>query len=352
MSALDQAIAPPCARAVIRDIHIGRITHSGRGKQLTPTEQEHLIRIYQQHKGDSDGANLPKRFWRMISDQFSTQTGRSYSWQSCRRRMTDLELKLKQQSATLTINGSDKDSPGRDSCSQHISPIIADSPAAEISVQQTTPLSCVSINNINKPRQQSGELEGKCSKLQRIARGGNNQTSLANSPHPPPTISHLSRYPQPRSRSRSPHASAKKPYRSRSPLPDNTVRSVTSKANKPFDDVHGPDTSESDDAISLPETPVKPIRRPLSESETPAGKRSQRRNMHSGRLSDKSNIDLWDIMSNTLRMRAMLDLDRFCSSIIFGSEDEELLTGAVDNLVFDLEKATDKFKERIRGGQS
>ena len=61
---------------------------SGRGKRLTVPEEEALVRITRQSMDDYDVEACQKRFWTLISKMLEIDTGRSYSWQSCRRRMT------------------------------------------------------------------------------------------------------------------------------------------------------------------------------------------------------------------------------------------------------------------------
>jgi hypothetical protein len=64
---------------------------SGRGRQLTARQEAKLIELCEQQKNGGRYADKTKGFWRGISDGFKHETGRTYSWQSCRRRMTKLE---------------------------------------------------------------------------------------------------------------------------------------------------------------------------------------------------------------------------------------------------------------------
>ncbi|KAJ5670758.1 uncharacterized protein N7477_006121 [Penicillium maclennaniae] len=64
---------------------------SGRGKQLNKTEEEALIRISKERQGSRVFPAHRKAFWLEISDLLFKETGRVYSWQSCRRRMVAWE---------------------------------------------------------------------------------------------------------------------------------------------------------------------------------------------------------------------------------------------------------------------
>jgi hypothetical protein len=67
------------------------VPRSGRGKQLTAPEASALLDLCKARTNGSRFADQPKRFWREVSQAFEKETGRPYSWQSCRRRMTKLE---------------------------------------------------------------------------------------------------------------------------------------------------------------------------------------------------------------------------------------------------------------------
>lgn len=64
------------------------IPSDGRGKRLTPDEVRSLARVFMKNTEENDVEHLPKAFWVKVSDQFLRETGRSYSWQSCKRRMS------------------------------------------------------------------------------------------------------------------------------------------------------------------------------------------------------------------------------------------------------------------------
>ncbi|KAJ5676091.1 hypothetical protein N7462_008988 [Penicillium macrosclerotiorum] len=63
----------------------------GRGKKLTPQEDAILREICHARKGSANYSSFTKAFWRQVSSEFHARTGRSYSWQSCRRRMLSWE---------------------------------------------------------------------------------------------------------------------------------------------------------------------------------------------------------------------------------------------------------------------
>lgn len=65
----------------------GGVPRSGRGKQLTALQQAALIRICQAQRRDHDLNDHTKSFWKSLSAKLKEETGRVYSWQSCRRRM-------------------------------------------------------------------------------------------------------------------------------------------------------------------------------------------------------------------------------------------------------------------------
>lgn len=60
---------------------------SGRGKQLTRFQEAALIRISKERQGINPFIEHRKAFWLGISGLLEKETGRVYSWQSCRRRM-------------------------------------------------------------------------------------------------------------------------------------------------------------------------------------------------------------------------------------------------------------------------
>jgi hypothetical protein len=69
----------------------------GRGRQLTARQEAKLIELCEQQNLRGRYADEPKAFWRWISEHFKHQTGRDYSWQSCRRRMTKFEDEARPQ---------------------------------------------------------------------------------------------------------------------------------------------------------------------------------------------------------------------------------------------------------------
>lgn len=70
---------------------------SGRGKQLTARQEAVLIGLCEQQNIGGRYADEPKAFWRWIANTFTHQTGRDYSWQSCRRRMIKFEDEARPQ---------------------------------------------------------------------------------------------------------------------------------------------------------------------------------------------------------------------------------------------------------------
>jgi hypothetical protein len=56
-----------------------------------------LIELCEQQNVSGRYADEPKAFWRWISNTFKHHTGRDYSWQSCRRRMTKFEDEARPQ---------------------------------------------------------------------------------------------------------------------------------------------------------------------------------------------------------------------------------------------------------------
>ncbi|KAK1143409.1 hypothetical protein N8T08_006737 [Aspergillus melleus] len=67
--------------------------YSGRGCQLDPDQQLRLVEICRYAMKQCDPKAYPKSFWINIAATFEKVTGRSYSWQSCRRRMITLVTK-------------------------------------------------------------------------------------------------------------------------------------------------------------------------------------------------------------------------------------------------------------------
>lgn len=65
---------------------------SGRGTQLTPSQETTLINICMSSRGEDRLSNHTKSFWKSLSAELFQSTGRVYSWQSCRRRMVAWEL--------------------------------------------------------------------------------------------------------------------------------------------------------------------------------------------------------------------------------------------------------------------
>lgn len=68
-----------------------RQPRAGRGTQLTASQDAALIKICMLHREHTRLAKHTKSFWRAISSNLLKETGRVYSWQSCRRRMLDWE---------------------------------------------------------------------------------------------------------------------------------------------------------------------------------------------------------------------------------------------------------------------
>lgn len=64
---------------------------SGRGKQLTRSQEAALIRISKERQGTNPFIQHTKSFWVGISKLLEKETGRVYSWQSCQRRMVSWE---------------------------------------------------------------------------------------------------------------------------------------------------------------------------------------------------------------------------------------------------------------------
>ncbi|KAJ5211514.1 uncharacterized protein N7498_003160 [Penicillium cinerascens] len=60
---------------------------SGRGKQLSRFQEAALIRISKERQGINPFIKHRKAFWVGISKLLEKETGRVYSWQSCRRRI-------------------------------------------------------------------------------------------------------------------------------------------------------------------------------------------------------------------------------------------------------------------------
>ncbi|KAI9931488.1 hypothetical protein ASPWEDRAFT_169667 [Aspergillus wentii DTO 134E9] len=81
----DQSAAMATHDTVMPDISNPQF--SGRGKRLTVTEEECLVRLCRVHMRNYDVNNYPKSFWIEMSGLLRMETNRSYSWQSCRRRM-------------------------------------------------------------------------------------------------------------------------------------------------------------------------------------------------------------------------------------------------------------------------
>lgn len=368
MSVLQPATAPAAASpwaGVVSDIHVRPTPPSGRGKQLTPTEEAHLIRVSKQHIGQASATGIPKRFWIKISDSFLAETGRSYSWQSCRRRMTDLEIK--QQKQSVSLHGNVQNSPPRDPCSRQTSlgtaGSTADSTADSAAVGASdahkstpTPLSRVLTPNINESRPQPRRLDRTYPKFPPSVCNALSQTSSS----PKSRLRHIttnrpSPHARPRSRSRSPCTGTRRPYRCRSPVTGNPNPVVINKVQKTYNptDSHDSDSdSDSDDGISLPETPVKPIRRPLSK--TPASQHTDETTYGSEfgldmRLSDQFNLDACDKMSEMIQKRTGDEMWDFCNTICHQPGEEDVLYDACVELRQNVERATAIFRERIGG---
>ncbi|KAJ5132982.1 hypothetical protein N7448_007140 [Penicillium atrosanguineum] len=73
------------------DVTNSRTPASGRGLQLNKRQEEALIRISKERQGTNYFSEHSKAFWLEISKLLLKETGRVYSWQSCRRRMTAWE---------------------------------------------------------------------------------------------------------------------------------------------------------------------------------------------------------------------------------------------------------------------
>ncbi|KAA8643629.1 hypothetical protein EYZ11_009783 [Aspergillus tanneri] len=68
----------------------------GRGLKLNLTEQVRLVEICRDAMGHCNAKAYPKSFWIRISTALEEDTGRRYSWQSCRRRMETMIAKRTQ----------------------------------------------------------------------------------------------------------------------------------------------------------------------------------------------------------------------------------------------------------------
>ncbi|BCR84430.1 uncharacterized protein ACHE_11832A [Aspergillus chevalieri] len=66
------------------------IPPDGRGKRLTWEEVDVLVRLCMERTVENEIQTRPKKWWSETSDLLFARTGRSYSWQSCKRRMQQL----------------------------------------------------------------------------------------------------------------------------------------------------------------------------------------------------------------------------------------------------------------------
>ncbi|KAE8388311.1 hypothetical protein BDV23DRAFT_159472 [Aspergillus alliaceus] len=80
------------------------IEHSGRGIQLTVHEQQCLVSLCRDMMDHYELGHYPKSFWIRISAALQEQTGRRYSWQSCRRRISGYITKRKTYWASYKVN--------------------------------------------------------------------------------------------------------------------------------------------------------------------------------------------------------------------------------------------------------
>ncbi|KAE8368817.1 hypothetical protein BDV27DRAFT_30199 [Aspergillus caelatus] len=80
------------------------VEHSGRGIQLTVNEQQCLISLCRNMMDHYELGHYPKSFWIRISAALQEQTGRRYSWQSCRRRIIGYITKRKAYWAAYKYN--------------------------------------------------------------------------------------------------------------------------------------------------------------------------------------------------------------------------------------------------------
>lgn len=64
---------------------------SGRGMPLTAQQEATLVALCMARTAGNPCASQTKQFWRSVAAAFEIETGRPYSWQSCRRRMARLE---------------------------------------------------------------------------------------------------------------------------------------------------------------------------------------------------------------------------------------------------------------------
>lgn len=80
---------PPASQTMADNPRISSTPQSsgGRGKPLTMEEERSLVRIVRETLGHYDVKNHPKKRWIDISHSLYNETGRSYSWQSCQRRI-------------------------------------------------------------------------------------------------------------------------------------------------------------------------------------------------------------------------------------------------------------------------
>ncbi|KAE8152435.1 hypothetical protein BDV25DRAFT_151129 [Aspergillus avenaceus] len=81
----DQASTPTASKPTLDDTTIE--PYHGRGIRLNVYEQQCLISICRDLMEHYELGHHPKSFWLQVSASLFQQTGRRYSWQSCRRRI-------------------------------------------------------------------------------------------------------------------------------------------------------------------------------------------------------------------------------------------------------------------------
>ncbi|KAB8067705.1 hypothetical protein BDV29DRAFT_84086 [Aspergillus leporis] len=89
--------------------HDVAIEHSGRGIQLTVNEQQCLISLCRDLMEHYELGHYPKSFWIRVSTALQEQTGRRYSWQSCRRRIAGYITKRKAYWAAYKLTNQEPD---------------------------------------------------------------------------------------------------------------------------------------------------------------------------------------------------------------------------------------------------
>ncbi|KAJ5584682.1 uncharacterized protein N7459_004482 [Penicillium hispanicum] len=89
---------PPQGGTQVRGITTTQGPASGRGIPLSDAEEKQLIDVCLAHKGAERLSAHKKSFWMQVASAFADTADRTYSWQSCRRRMIAWELEHDRQS--------------------------------------------------------------------------------------------------------------------------------------------------------------------------------------------------------------------------------------------------------------